>query len=168
MTNVNSSNAPYSDTVLPTVPPKTRHYDTNDDSVFLAQQAADAKAAMQRTVAEMQTTAQQAANVRWWTQQYPWYAVGAAAVLGFVAATQIGAGSPAGPPPAAASGQTAARQSWMAPLFEMLRTTLMSTIIGAVHASGQQTGQAEALADGGAVPPRGQQLGHETAYTARH
>jgi len=150
------------------VPQKTRHYETDNDSVFLAQQAADAKTAMQRTVQEMQTTVQQAANVRWWTQQYPWYAVGAAAVLGFVAATQVGAGASSGPPPAPVQGQTVVRQSWMAPLFEMLRTTLMSTIIGAVHASGQQTGQGEALSEVGAVPPRGQQLGHEKADTARY
>jgi hypothetical protein len=110
---------------------------------------------MQRTVEDMKLTAQQAANVRWWTQQYPWYAVGAAAVLGFIAATQVSASSNSNPSPApAAQGQTVVRQSWLAPLFDMLRTTLMSTIIGAVHASGQQTGQAEALTEDRAVHGR--------------
>jgi hypothetical protein len=123
---------------------------------------------MQRTVEDMQRTVQQAANVRWWTQQYPWYAVGAAAVLGFVAATRVGTSSYSGAPPAPQQPQTVVRQSWMAPLFEMLRTTLMSSIIGAVHASGQQTGQTEAQADGGAVHSREQHLGQEREYTARH
>jgi len=38
--------------------------------VFLTQQATDAKTAMQRTLADMQTTVKEAADVRWWTQQY--------------------------------------------------------------------------------------------------
>ena len=82
-----------------TEPQKKRHYDTNDERVFLAQQAADAKTAMQHTVADMQATAKEAANISWWTQQYPWYAVGAATVLGFVATASVLA--PARPPYAA-------------------------------------------------------------------
>src|SRR5574341_2697521 len=89
MTNASASNAPHSDAALPTVPENTRHYNTMDEGVFLAQQAADAKTAMQRTVADIQATALEAADVRWWTQQYPWYAVGTAAVVGFVAVTQL-------------------------------------------------------------------------------
>ena len=72
-----------------TEPQKKRQYDTNDERVFLAQQAADAKTAMQHTVTDMQATAKEVANISWWTQQYPWYAVGAATVLGFVAATSV-------------------------------------------------------------------------------
>src|SRR5215471_2494903 len=89
MTNVSASNAPPSDTALPTVPQKTRQYNTTDEGLFLNQQAADAKAAVRRTLADIKVTAQEAADVRWWTQQYPWYAVGAAAVVGFIAATQV-------------------------------------------------------------------------------
>jgi len=40
---------------------------------------------MQHPVADMQATAKEVANIRWWTQHYPWYAVGAVTVLGFVA-----------------------------------------------------------------------------------
>ena len=79
----------HSDTALLTGPQKKQHYNTDDERVFLAQQAADAKTAMQHTVADMQVTAKEVANISWWTQQYPWYAVGAAAVLGFVAATSV-------------------------------------------------------------------------------
>jgi len=41
---------------------------------------------MQRTVADIGNTAKATTDVRWWTQQYPWYAVGAAAVVGLVTA----------------------------------------------------------------------------------
>jgi hypothetical protein len=127
------------------MPPPERHYDTNDASVFLTQQAADAQAAMQQTIATMKTTAQGIANVRWWTQQYPWYAVGAAAVLGFTTATQVLASTDqrtqSAPP---VQSQPVAQTSWLAPLFDLIRSTLMSAIIGAIHTSGEQAGQTQA------------------------
>jgi hypothetical protein len=111
------------------------------------QQATDARTAMQHTIADMKVTAQQAADVRWWTQQYPWPAVGAAAVLGFMAATQVLAPSNHRTPPAQpVPGQATMQPSIMASLLEMVRTTLMSAIIGAIHSSGQQTGQDQARA----------------------
>jgi hypothetical protein len=145
MTNVRSSNMPHADTALLTVPQKTPHYNTTDEGVFLMQQATDAKTAMQRTVADMQATAKEVINVRWWTRQYPWYAVGAAVVVGFVAATQVLAPAyhPA-PPVPLAQRQEAVRPSWMASLFEMVSSTLVSTIIEAVRTRGQQSGRAHA------------------------
>ena len=144
MTNASFSNVPHSDTTLLTAPQKKRHSDTKDERVFLAQQAADAKTALQRTMADMQVTAKEAANIRWWTQQYPWYAVGAAAVLGFVAATSVLAPadhqSPAAP---LAVSQTAARSSWTAPLFGMIRSLVMGVMADALHTKGQQAGQAQ-------------------------
>jgi len=134
---------------LPTVPQKTGHYNTTDEGLFLTQQATDAKTAMLRTVADIKATAQEAADVRWWTQQYPWYAVGAAAVVGFVAATQLL--TPAGPqaqPAPPAQGQAAARPTLMSSLFEMVRSTLMSAIIGALHSGSQRSEQARTRADG--------------------
>jgi ElaB/YqjD/DUF883 family membrane-anchored ribosome-binding protein len=143
MTNASSSNMQHSDTALLTEPQKKQHYDTNDERAFLAQQAADAKTAMQRTIAEMQATAKEAANIGWWTQQYPWYAVGAATVLGFVATTYALAPAdhraPSAPP---AASHTAARPSWTASLFEMVRSMLMSAIIGALQPKDQPSGQA--------------------------
>jgi ElaB/YqjD/DUF883 family membrane-anchored ribosome-binding protein len=148
MTNASSSNMQHSDTALLTEPQKKRHYDTNDQRVFLAQQAADAKTAMQRTIADMQATAKEAANISWWTQQYPWYAVGAATVLGFVATNYALAPAdhrtPSAPP---AASHAAARPSWTASLFEMVRSMLMSAIIGALHPADQQSERAQ--------PPRG-------------
>ena len=134
----------HSDTALLTEPQKKRHYNTDDERVFLAQQAADAKTAMQHTMADMQATAKEAANISWWTQQYPWYAVGAATVLGFVAAASVLA--PADhrtrPAPPAAS-QAAARPSWTASLFEAVRSMLMSIIVDALHPKGQQSSRAQ-------------------------
>ena len=127
-----------------TGPQKKQHYNTDDERVFLAQQAADAKTAMQHTVADIQATAKEVANVRWWTQQYPWYAVGAATVLGFIAATSVlpPADHRTQPAPPAAS-QAAARPSWTASLFEAVRSILMSIIVEALHTKGQQASQAQ-------------------------
>jgi ElaB/YqjD/DUF883 family membrane-anchored ribosome-binding protein len=144
MTNASSSNMQHSDTALLTEPQKKRHYDTHDERVFLAQQAADAKTAMQHTVADMQVTAKEVANISWWTQQYPWYAVGAAAVLGFVAASSVLAPADHRPQPVPpAPSQAAARPSWTAPLFGMVRSILMGVIADALHTKSQQAGQAQ-------------------------
>ena len=133
-----------SDTALLTEPQKKRHYNTEDERIFLTQQATDAKTAIQHTVADMQTTAKEVANISWWTRQYPWYAVGTAAVLGFVATTSVLASADHQPRPAPpATSQAAARPSWSASLFEMVRSILMSIIIGALNPKDQQSGQAQ-------------------------
>jgi len=129
---------------LLTEPQKKQRYNTDDERVFLAQQAADAKTAMQHAVADMQAAAKEAANITWWTQQYPWYAVGAAAVLGFVATTYALAPADHRTQPASpAASQAAARPSWTAPLFGMVRSILMGVIADALHTKGQQAGQAQ-------------------------
>jgi hypothetical protein len=128
---------------LLTGPQKKRHYNTDDERVFLTQQAADAKTAIQHTVADMQATAKEAANIRWWTQQYPWYAVGAATVLGFVAAASALAPADHRPQPAPPTATRAARPSWTASLFEMVRAALMGAIADALHPQGQQSSGAQ-------------------------
>jgi hypothetical protein len=110
--------------------------------MFLTQQATDAKIAMQRTLADMQTTLKEAADVRWWTQQYPWYAVGAAAVAGFVTATQVLTPSDHRAPPAQA--QSAGHSSWISSLFELVRSTLMGAIMEGIRASTQPSGRTQA------------------------
>jgi len=133
---------------LLTEPQKKPHYNTNDERVFLAQQAADAKTAMQHTVVDMQATAKEVANISWWTQQYPWYAVGAATALGFLAATSVLAPADHRPRPAPpAASQAAARPSWTTSLFEIVRSMLMSIIVDALHTKGQQSGQTQADAN---------------------
>ena len=144
MTNASFNNRTHSDTALLTEPQKKRHYNISDDRVFLTQQAADAKTAIQHTVADIQATVKEAANIRWWTQQYPWYAVGAATALGFVAATSVLAPADHRPRPTpSAASKAAARPSWMASLFEMVCSVLMGSIVDALNTKSQQSGQAQ-------------------------
>ena len=51
---------------------------------FLADQAADAKTAMARTLHDMDDTLQRVADVRSYAKQHPWLVVGCAATAGFV------------------------------------------------------------------------------------
>jgi ElaB/YqjD/DUF883 family membrane-anchored ribosome-binding protein len=67
----------------------TRRYDERDEAVFLQQQADDAKKAMRNTLAAMRETAKTAADIKAWTQAYPWHAVGAGAATGFLAASLL-------------------------------------------------------------------------------
>ena len=58
---------------------------TSDESAYLAQQAADARAAISRTLSEIGAALGQGANVGSLTRQYPWLTLGASTVAGFVA-----------------------------------------------------------------------------------
>jgi hypothetical protein len=130
---------------LLTGPQKERHYNTDDERVFLTQQASDAKTAIQHTIADMQATAKEVANLSWWTQQYPWYAVGAATVLGFIAATSVLAPADHRTRPAPpATSQAAARPSWIVALSEMIRSVVMGVITDALNPKSQPSRQGQA------------------------
>lgn len=58
---------------------------TSDESAFLAQQAADARAAISRTLSEIGAALGSGASVGNLTRQYPWLTLGASTVAGFVA-----------------------------------------------------------------------------------
>jgi hypothetical protein len=108
----------------------------------LQQQAADAKVAIQQTWVEMQETAKAAADVRRWTQQYPWIAVGAATVVGFVAASAL-TGDGGTPPQADVAPQRQAARpsllaSFLSPLFPMLRNALVSAVVSGVMDKAQE------------------------------
>ena len=60
-----------------------------DEARFLAQQAADAKAAISATLAEIGKDLGQAVNVGALTRQYPWLTLGASTVAGFVATAML-------------------------------------------------------------------------------
>jgi len=118
--------------------------------MFLRQQAADAKTAMQRTVADIGSTAKAAADVRWWTQQYPWYAVGAAAVVGLVTAAHVFA--PAGrrahaapPAPEPAAGPP----SWLSSLVMLGGRTMLDALVDTLRAKKQPAARAQTDADAG-------------------
>jgi hypothetical protein len=136
----------------PTVP-QTRTYNTQDEATFLQQQAADAKVAMQRTLAEMQETAKAAADVRWWTQQYPWIAVGAATVLGFVAATVITKDGATPPAAEAAQHRPASKPSLLASLLSPLFTTLRGVLVSAAVSGVMDKVQERELEQEQRIPP---------------
>jgi len=56
------------------------------ESQYLAKQAADAKAAISNSIAELGRELSQSADPRAWMQVHPWATLGAAAVAGFAAA----------------------------------------------------------------------------------
>ena len=60
-----------------------------DESRFLAQQAADAKAAIKAAFADIATGCGQSVSVGGWMKQYPWLTLGASTVAGFVASAMI-------------------------------------------------------------------------------
>ncbi len=62
---------------------------TSDESAFLAQQAADARAAIARTLSEMGTALGQGVSVGNLTRQYPWLTLGASTVAGFLASAAL-------------------------------------------------------------------------------
>jgi hypothetical protein len=140
MPNVRSSNVPHLGVTSPTGP-QIRQYNTQDEATFLQQQAADARVAIQQTLAEMQETVKVAADVRRWTQQYPWIAVGAASVLGFVAASAFTRNGAAHSQPEVTPHQTdkpSLLMSFLAPLFPMLRNALVSTVVSGVMDKAQE------------------------------
>ncbi len=60
-----------------------------NESEFLANESADAKAAMQNSITELKQTVLQAADVRMWTRDYPWASVSSALLAGFGAAALV-------------------------------------------------------------------------------
>ncbi len=65
------------------------------ETEFLAREVADAKAALVDTVVEIKSSAIESMDLRAWARQYPWAALGVAAVTGFAAATMLSKKPPA-------------------------------------------------------------------------
>ena len=124
-----------------TGPRQQRDDHTADAHTFLTQQAADAQTAIHQTLTEMQATAREAANVRWWTQHYPWSAVGAAAVLGYVVTTAVQAPPRPRRPIRPPARPAAARPAWTASLFALVRTLVMGILRDALHPQTPSAGQ---------------------------
>jgi hypothetical protein len=115
-----------------------QRYDNADEARFLRQQANDAQIAIKQTLAQMRETSKDAADVRWWTQRYPWCAVGGAGLLGFVVVTCRSASSRG---QERSSPQRHARESspssvfsgMFSSLLSIVRGVLISAIIGALQ-----------------------------------
>jgi hypothetical protein len=119
-----------------------RQYNTQNEATFLQQQAADAKIAIQQTLTEMQETAKAAADIRRWAQQYPWIAVSAATMLGFVAAsafTRDGVThSQAEVTPQHQAAKPSLLMSLLAPFLPMLRNAIVSAVVSGVMDKAQE------------------------------
>lgn len=137
MPSASSDNGPHS-AEMSLITQQMQRYDGRDEARFLQQQADDARLAIKQTLARMRKTSQDAADVRWWTQRYPWYAVGGAGLLGFVAATYLSAAAHG---PEQSSRQTVAEAWSQSSVFEgifsslvpLVRSVLMSAIVGALQ-----------------------------------
>jgi hypothetical protein len=82
-----SANNPADDTA--SAPKPGEPASTTDEAAFLAQQAADAKAAIARTLSEIGAGLGQSVNLSGWTRQYPWITLGASTIAGFVATAAL-------------------------------------------------------------------------------
>src|SRR5687767_3043371 len=70
-------------------PPADAPAKSLSEAEFLQQQAANAKAAIGRALADFTGQLAHGVDPRLWAKEYPWYTVGAAAVGGFVAAALL-------------------------------------------------------------------------------
>jgi hypothetical protein len=116
---------------------RTEPQTSKSEAAFLAQQAAAAKTAIGQTLEEMQKTAKEAADIRWWTQHYPWAAVGTAALLGFFSIPILTRESSTPPQAATRDGQ-AAVPSLMASLFDLVKGALIASVTAALKDKKEQ------------------------------
>jgi len=128
------------------------------ESEFLGRQAEEARAAIADTLARVQQSLKETADVKAWTRQYPWQSLGVAAALGFLAAKAITPSAPSAEARKAAlldddpldedDDERASRRAGrrrrsmvrklVSPLFQMLIGSLQSSIMSAAAAKFQQ------------------------------
>ena len=82
---------------------------------FLAEQSAEAQAALADTLNRIQATLKDTADLEQWAREYPWASVGVAAAFGFITAAAI---TPSGHDP---------RKEWMEMVREALREGYIPT-----------------------------------------
>jgi hypothetical protein len=120
-----------------------QRYDQADEARFLRQQANDAQIAIKQTLAQMRETSKDAADIRWWTKRYPWYAVGGAGLLGFVVVTYLSASSheqerSSPQRQGYESSSSSVFSGIVSSLLSIGRGLLMSTLIGALQSRGAE------------------------------
>jgi len=156
------------------------NYGHLSEAEFLAQEAELAKTAIGSALAEMKSELAQAADIKLWTQHYPWLAVGAAAATGFTMAAIVQKGSAtAAEAPGEAERQRLLRETAKAPyntpsvfptsskpklgdsllgsLFSLARTALEASLVAAIRAEGIERVHAEAVSRGPAGVAAGAQ-----------
>jgi hypothetical protein len=89
MKTENANSARTSGTTSTPAPKTAGDASKMSEADFLAQQAAEAKAAMSRAMAQLKVDLGETVNVAAWTRQYPWISLGTVAVAGFLATSAL-------------------------------------------------------------------------------
>jgi hypothetical protein len=103
-----------------------------NEAAFLAQQAAAAKIAVKQTLVEIQETAKEAADLRWWTRHYPWAAVGTATLLGFFVAPILTRESPTPSQTTATRKDQATVPSLLSSVVDLARGVIITAVTTAI------------------------------------
>jgi hypothetical protein len=134
----------------PTAPPTAPHDNTLrvdvSEAALLAREKADAKAALRQTLVDLKQSLRTSVDVRLWTKEHPWIAVGMAAAAGFTAATVVVPapgekfidklsraaerieGQPEPPPAAKPDARTSLAAIAIASLFDLAKVTVEKAI----------------------------------------
>jgi hypothetical protein len=116
-----------------------------DEAAFLAQQATAAKIAIRQTLMEMQETAKEAADLRWWTRRYPWPAVGSATLLGFFVAPILTMDRPTPPQTTATRNGQTAPPSLLSSVVDMVRGVIVTAVANALKNTRDQAEHPEVV-----------------------
>ena len=144
------------------------------ESEYLQRQAEDARRAIGETLANMRATLKDAGDIKAWARQYPWPSVGAAAAIGFLAASVLAPGTKSNAKSDSllerilADDEIAARlkelstadssprwpmlNSMFSSLLKNLGGTLQSALIAAIAASAQSASDNSASENGHSEP----------------
>jgi hypothetical protein len=132
---------------------------------YLAREAADAKAALVNSIADLRIGVLKSADLRAWVKHYPWAAIGTAAVTGFAAATAVTpargqslhdklstfhangnsrAAEPAtSPRESSATGGTAVKDKLVSSLFDLAKTAVQTILLATLRPPAPNTPPAE-------------------------
>jgi hypothetical protein len=121
------------------------------EAAFLQGEAQTAKAAIVRTLEDLKEDLRTAADLRLWTEQHPWAALGIASLAGFMAASVVvpspnGHAEPAQEQQAAQRRESRGGWAWlMVPLFDLLKTSVEKYATMMIHAASRaERGEEEA------------------------
>jgi hypothetical protein len=143
---------------------RRENLDKLSEAKFLQQEKEDAQRAMSQSIESLKQSFKTAADLKLWADHHPWLTVGAAAAAGFAAgSTIVGAASKEEPAPDRSSSRerfaanddrrqpSALWSSLMAPLFDLAKVAVQSSIAsamgGAMQAQAQDQANAERAAE---------------------
>jgi hypothetical protein len=130
--------------------------DGQSEDAFLGDEARLAQAAILRTIEDLKHDLAYAADLKYWTENHPWAALGIASAAGFLAAAAIvpshsGHAHPASPEPIRAAEPAprpaGSNLAWlMVPLVDLVKTSVERYIASVTQAAHSPDNMAEAQA----------------------